>query len=106
MTDTFNVTAAYNKPSYTAGEAIIVTIAGNNTHTGVTTTLIGPISIPLVAQPSGATSTISVPQTTGSTTATTIEAVTIDTTRPIVDTSPTPRIWTVSTNKLSITAVA
>jgi hypothetical protein len=34
------------------------------------------------------------------------EAVTIDTSRPIVDHSSQPRTWAVSANKLSITAVA
>jgi hypothetical protein len=105
MTDTFNCTAAYNKPSYTAGEPVTVTISGNNTHSEVTTGQIGPLTIPLVAA-GGATSTISVPQVPATTSSTTIEAVTIDPTRPVVDTSPTPRTWTISANKLSITAVA
>jgi len=105
MADVFNVTAAYNKPSYTAGEVITVTISGSDVHTVVTTGQIGPLSISLVAA-DGATSTLAVPQTTVSVTTTTQESVVIDTTKPIVDTSPTPRVWTVSANKLSITAVA
>lgn len=105
MTDTFNVTAAYSKPSYTAGETISCTISGNNTHSEVTTGQIGPLTIPLVAS-GGATSTISVAQVPATTSSTTTEPVTIDTTRPIIDTSPTPRTWTVGANKLTITAVA
>ena len=105
MTDTFNVTAAYDQQSYTAGQTITVTISGNDVETQTLTGQIGPLAIPVVAA-DGATATVSLPQTTVTVTTATPESVVIDTTRPIVDTSPTPRTWTVSANKLSITATA
>ena len=105
MTDTFNVTGAYDKPSYNSGDTITVTISGGDVLTQTLQGQIGPLSIPVVAA-DGATATVSLPQTTVTVTTATPESVVIDTTRPIVDTSPTPRTWTVSSNKLSITATA
>lgn len=105
MTDTFNVTGAYDKPSYNQGDTITVTISGGDVLTQTSQSQIGPLTVPVVAA-DGATSTVSLPQTTATITTATPESVTIDTTRPVVDTSPTPRTWTVSANKLSITATA
>lgn len=105
MTDVFSVTASYDKTSYTQGQTITATIAGNDVSTVTTTGQIGPVAIPLVAA-NGAVSTLTLPQTTVQVTAATPQSVTIDTTKPIVDSSPTPRVWTVSSNKLSITATA
>jgi hypothetical protein len=105
MTDVFNVTAAYDKPSYNQGDTITVTISGGDVLTQTLTGQIGPLAIPVVAA-DGATATVSLPQTTVTVTTATPESVVIDTTRPVVDTSPTPRTWTVSANKLSITATA
>lgn len=105
MTDVFNVTASYDKASYTGGQVITVTIAGGDVLTQIVSSQIGPITIPLVAA-DGAKSTIVMPAETATVTTTTPESVVIDTTLPIVDTSATPRTWTVAANKLSITAVA
>lgn len=109
MTDTFNVTASYNQTSYTAGQTITGTISGGDVLTTTTQTQgqAGPLTVPIVAA-DGAQSTISFPSVpvTITTTVATPESVVIDTTRAIVDTSPTPRTWTVSSNKLSITATA
>jgi hypothetical protein len=105
MSDAFNVTAAYNAPSYTQGQTITVTISGNDVLTTTTTGTVGPVSIPIVAA-DGATGTVSIPAENVTLTVTTPESVTIDTTRAIVDTSPTPRTWTVAANKLSISATA
>jgi hypothetical protein len=109
MSDTFNVTASWSAPSYTAGQTITGTISGNDvlTTTATTTSTVGPVTIPVVAD-DGAQSTVSIPavQVATTTTTTTPESVVIDTTRPIVDSSPTPRNWVVSANKLSITATA
>ena len=105
MSDVFNVTASYDKPSYTQGQTITVTIAGGDVQTVTTQSQIGPLTIPLLAA-DGATSTISVPAEQATVTTTTPESVVIDTTKPIVDTSPTPRTWTVAANKLSISAIA
>jgi hypothetical protein len=106
VTDTFNVTAAYDKPSYNQGDTITATISGGDVLTQTLTGQIGPLAIPVVNPTDGATATVSLPQTTVTVTTATPESVVIDTTRPIVDTSPTPRTWTVSANKLSITATA
>jgi hypothetical protein len=105
MTDVFNVTGAYDKPSYNGGDVIKVTISGTDTNTVVTTGQVGPLTVPFVAT-NGAKSTLSVPKTTATFTTVATLPVTIDTTLPIVDTSPTPRTWAVSADKLSITAVA
>ena len=105
MGDVFNVTANYDQSSYTGGQTITVTISGGDVQSVVTQSQIGPITIPLVAQ-DGAKTTINVPAEQATVTTVTPESVVIDTTQPIVDTSPTPRTWTVSANKLSITATA
>ena len=105
MTDVFNVTGSYDKPAYNKGDTITITITGGDVLTTTTTGQIGPVAIPLVAA-DGATSILNIPQTTVAVTTSTPESVVIDTSKPIVDTSPTPRTWTVSSNKLSITAVA
>jgi len=109
MSDTFNVTAAWNAQSYTAGQTIVGTISGSAVLTTTTTTVTtaGPVSIPIVAA-DGATSTVTIPavQITTTTTTTTPESVVIDTSRPIVDSSPTPRTWVVAANGLSISAIA
>jgi hypothetical protein len=105
MADVFNVTASYDKTSYTQGQTITATISGGDVQTVGSQSQIGPLTIPLVAA-DGATSTISMPAEQATVTVATPESVVIDTTKPIVDTSPTPRTWTVSANKLSISSVA
>lgn len=105
MTDTFNVTAAYDKPSYNQGDTITATISGDDVLTQTFQGQIGPLAIPVVSA-DGAQETVNLPATTVTVTQATPESVVIDTTRPIVDSSPTPRTWTVSANKLSITATA
>jgi hypothetical protein len=108
-TDAFNVTAAWSEPSYVTGQTITGTISGGDVLTSTTTTTAnaGPVTIPVVAA-DGAQSTVTlgtIPVTT-TTTITTPESVVIDTTRPIVDNGSPARTWTVSANKLSITATA
>lgn len=60
MTDTFNVTGAYDKPSYAGGEPIKITISGDDVVTQQSQSQIGPIVIPIVAA-DGAQSTITMP---------------------------------------------
>lgn len=109
MSDQFNVTAAWDKASYAAGQTITGTISGNDVLTTTTTTTgtAGPVAIPVVAA-DGAQSTVSIPavQVTTTSTVATPQSVVIDTTRPIVDNGPAPRTWTVAANMLSITATA
>ena len=105
MTDVFNVSAAYDKPSYVTGDLITVRISGNAGRTDAFSGQVGPITIPIVAA-DGTKATVTVPMSSVTMTVTTQETVTIDTSLPIVDSSPTPRVWTVSADKLSISAVA
>jgi hypothetical protein len=105
MADVFNVVGTYNATSYVAGQTITVTISGNDVLSTTTVGQIGPIGIPLVAA-DNATSVLNIPLTTVSVVTSTPESVVIDTTKPIVDTSPTPRTWVVAANKLSISATA
>ena len=109
MSDTFNVSAAYSKASYAAGETIAATISGTNTHSDTVTIreTVGPVTIPVVSD-SGAKSTISIPavEVTRTSGATVEEAVFIDTSRVIVDSGATPRVWVVSADRKTITATA
>lgn len=105
MTDQFNVTAAFDKATYVAGETVTAHISGNATATVTTQGQVGPLTIPVVAA-DGAQSTIQLPAVPATFTQQTPQAVTIDPSRAIVDTSPTPRTWALSADKLSITAVA
>lgn len=105
MSDQFNVIAAYDKASYVGGETIKATISGNDVQTVVSQSQIGPLVIPLLAA-DGAKTTINVPAEQATVTVATPQSVTIDPAVAIVDTSPTPRVWTLSADKLSITAVA
>jgi hypothetical protein len=111
MSDVFSVTAAWDKTSYNAGDTITGTISGGDVSTTTsppTTQTVGPVTVPIVAA-NGAMATAVYPAVVvnfpGVTTATP-ESVVIDTTRPIVDNGVPPRVWVVSANKLSITAVA
>lgn len=100
---TFNVTAAWDKPAYTAGEQMTATITGDYSGTTTSTATVGPVTIPVVAN-SGAQSTVSVPAVQVTTTATVSEVVLIDTARPVVD--PSGRTWVVSADRKSIKATA
>lgn len=102
MSDTFNVTAGFDKPSYNQGETIKVTISGNDVHTEETTVQVGPLTLNLTAA-DGATSTLEVPSTTATMTTTTIESVRIT---GVQDTGPNPRAWTIDPSGLFVTAVA
>lgn len=109
MSDVFSVTAAWNQASYTAGQTVVGTISGADVQTTTSTTqeTIGPVTIPIVAA-DGTKSTVAIPavQAAVTTTVTTPESVVIDTTQPVVDSGVPPRVWAVSANKLSISAVA
>lgn len=112
MSDQFNVQASWDKASYNAGETITGAISGTNYHVGdpsLSHQTVGPVDIPLVAAPSGATSVVSLPATDVTVTTPgpeSDEPVLIDTSRSVVDTSPNPRAWVVSADRKSITAVA
>lgn len=104
MSDTFNVTAAYDKTSYNSGDTMTVTISGNDVLTTTTTTQqqSGTLTLTITAA-DGSTSTITVPATTVNVTNTsaTPQSVVIS---AVSDTSG--RAWTIASNGLSITATA
>jgi hypothetical protein len=109
MSDAFAVTASWGASSYTTGQTITATISGDDVVTTTTTTsgTAGPLTIPIIAS-DGATETISlasVPVSIVSTTTAT-DSVKINPAVAIIDQSPTPRTWTISSSGLSITATA
>ena len=112
MSDVFNVTAAWSKPSYDVGETMVGTISGTNTHTTdptIITETAGPIDIPVIAQPSGSQSVVNLPTVNVIHTIpgiATTETVVIDTSRPIVDNGLQKRTWVVSADLKSISATA
>lgn len=105
MADTFNVTAAYDKTTYNQGDKITVTISGGDVSTVAITSKVGPIAIPIIAA-NGATTTINIPAENVSVVTATPQSVVIDISKPIIDTSATPRLWAVAANRLSISATA
>jgi hypothetical protein len=104
MTDVFNVTASYDKPSYNQGDTITITISGGDVLTQTTTTQqqSGTVTLTLTAA-DGATTTLVVPPTTVNvtTTTTTPESVKIT---GVMDTSN--RAWSIAPSGISITATA
>jgi hypothetical protein len=106
MADQFNVTAAYDKPSYVGGDTIKVTISGDDVVTSVATVQIGPLAIQVINPSDGVTQIINAPAEQATITTVAHNSVIIDTSVPIIDSSTAPRVWTPSTDKLSITSVA
>lgn len=102
MSDTFNVTAAYDKPSYAQGDTMKVTISGNDVLTEETAVQVGPLTLNLTAA-NGATSTLEVPPTTATVTTSTPQSVRIT---AVKDTSPSPRNWAIDASGLFATATA
>ncbi len=98
MSDTFKVTATLDKPAYKAGETMTLRISGTATHDVTTTgTLAGSISIQAA---DGATETIPLP-------ASTVEVTTsVPETFRIMGIADPPRVWTVSADGQSATAIA
>lgn len=105
MADVFSVVGAYDKASYVGGDTIKITISGDDVLTSTSQSQVGPLTIPVVAA-DGATSTISMPAEQATVTTVSHQSVTIDPSRAVVDTSPTPRTWSISADKLSVTSTA
>lgn len=98
MTDTFNVTAALTPANPTTGQAITVTISGDDVHTD---TVAGTIEITLhLSAADGVTKDITVSAPYQEVT-TTHESVML-----IGVTDSTGRVWTVDPGGLKATAVA
>lgn len=102
MTDTFNVTAAYDKAIYDQGETITVAISGDNTHVVQLPGQAGPIDIMVEAE-SGAQQVIHMDAAPVAITETTHESVRIV---GVVDTGPSPRTWSIDPSGTHVTATA
>lgn len=102
MTDTFNVTAAYDKANYAQGETITATISGDDVHVVQSQGQAGPLDLTVQAQ-GGAQQVISVPSVAVTITTTTHESVKII---GVVDTGPTPRTWSIDASGTKVTATA
>lgn len=104
MTDTFNVTASYDKASYNQGDTMTVTISGGDVLTQTTGSQqqSGNLTLTITAA-DGSVTTVSVPSATIniSTTTSTPESVKIT---GVSDTSG--RNWTIAASGLSATATA
>ncbi len=105
MTDTWNVTASYDKSTYGKGDTITATIAGGDVLTN-TTTLQGQAAASnlVVTSPDGSTvSTVSL----ASSPVTITTLVTLAESVRITSVSSTDgRTWTIAANGLSVSAVA
>lgn len=104
MTDTFNVTAAYDKTSYNQGDTMTITISGNDVLTQTTSSSLptGNVTLTITAA-DGATTTVNVPVATVNITTTTTTPQSVRITG-YVDTSG--RAWSINANGLSMTATA
>jgi hypothetical protein len=104
MTDTFSVSAAYDKTSYNKGDTMTVTISGGDVLTQTTTTQqqSGALTLTLTAA-DGATTTITLPPEVVNVTSTTTTPESVKITG-ITDTSG--RTWAINANGLSATATA
>lgn len=100
MTDTWNVSAVYDKSSYTQGETMTITFTGGDVLTTTTPEQGGTVTITWTAA-DGSTTTVAVPPTTINVTTSTQQAVKITS---VSDTSN--RVWTIAANGLSCTATA
>jgi hypothetical protein len=102
MSDVFNVTASYNAPAYTKGQTIIAAIVGSDTETVTSQGQVGPLALSIAAA-DGATEVVNMPAAAVTISNITTQAVKIT---GVVDTSPTPRTWVISSDGLSASAVA
>ena len=100
MTDTFNVTGTITPANPTTGQAITVTITGDDVLTTTQQGTIGPLTGQLLAA-DGATSTVTIAAVPFTLVTSTPESVKLT---GITD--PSGRLWTVAANGLSATAVA
>jgi len=100
MTDTWNVTAAYDKAAYNKGDLMTVTISGSDVSTIVTPTQSGTLTLTVTAV-DGSTTTVALQPVTVNVTVATPESVKIT---GAVDSMARP--WTIAATGLSVTATA
>lgn len=101
-TDTWNVSANYDQPSYTQGQTITVKLSGADVLTTTTTGTAGPLVIRVTAA-DGAVTTLNVPTAQVTMTVAIPESVKIT---AVQDNGTPPRTWTISPDGLTATAVA
>lgn len=104
MTDTWNVTASYDKSSYNQGDTMTVALSGSDVLTSTTTTQqqSGNLTLSLTAA-DGSVTTVEVPAVTINVTSNTSTTQTVKITG-VSDSSG--RVWTIAANGLSATATA
>jgi hypothetical protein len=104
MTDTFNVTASYDKAQYNSGDTMTINISGGDVLTQVVQnqTQSGSLSLTITAA-DGAVTSVPLQSVTinSQSTTTTPESVKLT---GIADSSG--RVWTINANGLSATAIA
>lgn len=100
MTDTFNVTAAYDKASYNVGDTIIATISGGDVLTNTVSGTSAPFALS-ATMADGSTAQIVMPSAAVSVITTAPESVRIT---GVSDTGG--RTWAIAANGLSASAVA
>jgi hypothetical protein len=103
-TTTFNVSAAYDKAAYNAGEVMTLTLSGNAvfTDTAVTQSQSGSLDQTITAS-NGQTTHLTAPSVTITTTAPVSNALTVALTA-VADTSG--RVWTIQPGGMSAKATA
>ena len=104
MTDTFNVTASYDKTSYNKGDTMTLTISGGDvlTQTTTSTSQSGTLTMTITAA-DGAVFSVTKSGVTVTTPITTTTAESVKITG-ISDTSG--RVWTIASGGLTATAIA
>ena len=101
MTDTFNVTASYDKQSYAAGDTITITISGGDVLTTTTQASAGPLTVHIAAA-DGATQDLILPAVPVTVTTSTPESLVVT---GVTDTSAKPLAWSVGATGLTVSAV-
>lgn len=104
MTDTFNVTASFDKTTYNKGDTMTLTISGGDVLTTTTNQQVpsGTLTLTITAA-DGATSTITMGPVEVNTPVTTTTPESVKMTA-VSDTSG--RVWTISSGGLTATAIA
>lgn len=103
MTDTWNITAAYDKALYAQGETMTLSITGDFIHEVSEVVQVGPDTLTVVSA-TGQTETLTIEHAEATLTHAVHEDVVIDPSNPIIDAGG--RTWTISADGKSITSVA
>jgi hypothetical protein len=104
MSDTFDVTATFDKTSYNQGDLITLTLSGKAVMTTTSTGSVGPLSI-TVTDANSVTTMVTVAAVPATFTIATDESVKM-LPGAIVDSGTPPRNWAISANGLVATSTA